>query len=301
MPSWGALSIVSTRVDAESTVLEQLMEDLVARDQFLIDNLLFLDGTIPMTGSLDMDGNDIQNIGDIAADTGTITTLGATTGNITTVNATTVNATTLTGPALQAGAVGKISEGTATTSISSELHDSASDIDFTEGITAGNFIVYLPAVASYLLAVVQAVISATQLDLSDTTKDGKEGFSITSGDAYRIYKIPPTDRFTQIYSINIASGDETTHNYAFKSTHGGLNRRIARVVSDRAHINDTITITYGGETLVNDTTANHDPAGMFLMAKTGTNNVGIKKTGTNAAADVTIEVEDVLEPEAYIA
>lgn len=71
-------SVTATTINNNSTAIEAALENTLSRD-----------GTTPNTMSvdLDMNSNDILNVGDIDASTGTIDTLDGTTATITTVNA----------------------------------------------------------------------------------------------------------------------------------------------------------------------------------------------------------------------
>ena len=71
-------SVTATTINNNSTAIEAALENTLSRD-----------GTTPNTmgADLDMNSNDILNVGDIDASTGTIDTLDGTTATITTVNA----------------------------------------------------------------------------------------------------------------------------------------------------------------------------------------------------------------------
>ncbi len=286
----------------------QAIKDCFEWIKDMVDNyLIHADGSVPMTGDLDMDNNDILDGATVVLRAGTGTGFNANGKDIACQNLN-VNGV-ITGAPFIHGVVPKLCTRTTTsTSNNKQLIDNAGDIDFTEAITADKFIVYFPTLSQNRLFCIDAVIDANTLDLAETTKDSKTDmatFSVTSGAAYHLYKI--TDQFpggngwTKLKTLTWSAGSEATQNYSFKAALGGLNRRLIAVMFDRTNMADLMTATYLSQTLIHQGGGSLDPAYAFFWAETGTNNIAIAKTGTNGGATAEVWIEDVTLPEAYSA
>lgn len=299
------LALTAGQVDADSpldsTLFGQIKDNFDAHEAEKLER----DGTILMTGNLNMGTNDITNIGDVGADTVTLSAGGGTgidlndkeftTTGDGTVNNLTVNGN-LTGPNFVMGDAFTTTNGVTTSSGTGVLTDNSADsIDFTY-LAANNFVVRVTSDSENSLFPIDAITDADNLDLSDNTGLGKNSFAVSNAATYAIYEVANISD-TQVGSISFTSGETGNKTFSFSSSQAGVNRRGIRIRTSASGSSDTFILTYGDANYGSAVGSALHGNDYYLYAANGANNITISKNGTNAAATFDIFVEDMRQIE----
>jgi hypothetical protein len=302
------LELTAGQVDADSPVDETLMEQIRDNQIYFKAQKLEIDGTIAMTGNLNMGTNDIDNAGDITGDTVTLSAGSGTGFDSNGKNAVfedvQINGT-LSGANLVATAVMVAFTGTNETSAGNgdfrdTTHESE-DVDFTDHLTDAGHFVYIPAVADAACFFVETVTDADNLELADSNTEGKNARAYGNANPYWILDGdvgitgPGADAtaWAKMKEFSWASADTTDRTLVIDGTAMGGKKRTAFIIEYNlgGAGAGTMTADYGDTTLTIGSNGN-DGVAMFIVLA-GNNTLTITKSGNTGVATAKIWFDHV--------
>jgi hypothetical protein len=297
------VTITAGQVDADSPLDETLMDQIRLNFDAHETEKIERDGTIPMTGTFDTNGNNITlGTGDLDTEGGDVLLGGGnlnTEGGDGTFQDVTVNGT-LTGVNLLTTGVGVAIKGTNTTSArpGGELTDTGKVVDFLSHLTDATHFAFVPNVSNAACYHVQTVVNADNLDLADSTSEAQNNVDYGNGNAYWLLDASgeagvggiSEEVWVPVKEYSWAAADISDRTLSITPTLGGFQHTVILIeYNSSAPGAGTLTADYGDTTLQISTGGN-DGLAMFVVLS-GTNTLTLGKSGNTASATMNVYLD----------
>ena len=250
------ISIAASRIDYDSPVNEQLIEDINTDLLFLNDSKIDLGGTRPWTGDQDADGHAINNLSALEVDSLTVNQSFSGIGRV--MSSPTLNLITT-------------SSGT-----NGRINCTAAE-DFTlGGIVADDWFALIPDLSDNFLFVVDAVIDADSIDVAKSTSLGPISDTVPSSAAVSLID-SSKGNFKKIKTGTLSATSVTANVYVYDEINfeldwvkEGYARRCIKIVITNwstGSVYDTLDISFGDKTQY-EVDVNNQTFGLFCTGDT---------------------------------